>query len=45
MTRRELLGSTLSAADRETRLRMEEDNVIQCLNYARDKLGMGANPA
>jgi sugar phosphate isomerase/epimerase len=29
--------------DRETRLRLEDDNVVQCLNYAREKLGMGAS--
>jgi hypothetical protein len=31
--------------DRETRLRLEDDNVIQCLNYAREKLGMEARHA
>jgi sugar phosphate isomerase/epimerase len=33
----------IERADRETRLRLEDDNVVQCLNYARNKLGMGAS--
>jgi sugar phosphate isomerase/epimerase len=35
----------IERADRDTRLRVEDDNVIQCLNYAREKLGMGASHA